>query len=409
MDNATGAGADLIEAGYRLTLPEQRIILYAIAEARRTRNDLSADNLVDITAASYAAMFDVPPRQAYEQLKDAALTLFERHVILHDICPKTGRPEAVKMRWLSAVRHNDAAETIRLRFAPDIAPFIGQLEAQFSRYKLEKAAGMSNTYATRLHKLLKQWGGIGNREVELEWLKQALMVDEEHGRPGNFKRSVVDVAVAQINEHSDLTLSYATRKTGRDVTHLILTFAPKQAARPQPAPPINAPESALLQRLRNHGISAALATEWIQKNEARAQAAVAYVEAQAKAGQLNGPTAGYLHTVFESGADIGASAPNAELKVQTDAASAARRVWQQEAEAQRAEAEKARREREAMDTAMAWFETLPKSEKQALETAFLAEANVIDAGRFRKNGSASLGFRFFVKRAWRATHPDPAA
>lgn len=112
---------------------------------------------------------------------------------------------------------------------------------------------------------------------------------------------------------------------------------------------LDIPESALFQRLRNHGISAKLAAAWIKQDEARARAAVKYVEAR------------------------------------------------------RAEAEKAKREREMMDRAMAWFETLPETERQPIETAFLAEADAVDAGRFRTKGSVSLGFRFFVKRTWKAT------
>ena len=59
----------------------------------------------------------------------------------------------------------------------------------------------------------------------------------------DFKKWVIDVALSQINEHSDLSASYAQRKTGRNVTHLIFTFAPKEEAQPQPA----AQGSALLQ------------------------------------------------------------------------------------------------------------------------------------------------------------------
>jgi hypothetical protein len=393
----------LVEASYRLTLAEQRIILFAIVEARRTQNGLSADNFVDILAADYAAMFDVPLKQAYEQIKEAALTLFNRYVILHGISPKTGKPEVMKVRWLSAASYIDGEGTIRLRFAPDMVPYITHLEAQFTRYKLEKVANMSSPYAIRLYELLMQWGSVGKREIELKWLKKTLMVEENYERLGNFKKRVIDVAVKQINEHSDLTTSYAQRKTGRNVTHLTFTFAPKEEAQPRPAPAQDAPPgvrgSELFQRLRGHGVSAKLATAWIQQGEARALAAVEHVGAQAKAGKIKGPAAGYLRTLFDLGAEFGPPRFEADLQAQArEAEEAARRGRQREAEAKRAEAEHFERERKAMDLAMEWFGALPEGERRALEAAYLAGANPFDADHFRKKGSGYTGFRFFVKK-----------
>jgi Initiator Replication protein len=384
----------LVEASYRLTLAEQRIILFAIVEARRTQNGLSADDFVDIAAADYAEMFDIPLKQAYEQIKEAALTLFERYVVLHGIHPKSGKPEVMKVRWLSVASYIDGAGTIRLQFAPAMVPFITRLEAQFTRYKLEKVAHMSSPYAIRLYELLMQWGSVGRREVELEWLKQILMVDEGYGRLGNFKTRVLDVAVAQINEHSDLTASYTQRKTGRNVTHLIFTFAPKEEARPQPAPAPEAPPaaqgSALFQRLRGHGISAKLAAAWIQQDEARALAAAGYVEARAKAGLIKGSAAGYLRTVFESGAELGPSAFEAGLKQPAETAAQANKRAEAESRA------KLRAEREAFEQARAAVLALSPAERLALAAEYRSGAG---AGRSASWDEAKGDFRVPLERA----------
>jgi plasmid replication initiation protein len=225
----------LVEASYRLTLAEQRIILFAIAEARRTQKGLSADDFVTIQAADYAVMFDIPLKQAYEQIKEATRTLFRRYVVLYDTHPASGKPRMTEVRWLSSASYIDGAGTIQLRFAQDMVPYITRLEAEFTRYKLEKVAMMSSAYAIRLYELLMQWGSSGQREIELEWLKKTLMVDSNYERLDNFKKWVIDVALAQINEYSDLTASYTQRKTGRNVTHLIFTFSPKEQPKPTKA------------------------------------------------------------------------------------------------------------------------------------------------------------------------------
>lgn len=219
----------LVEAGYRLTLAEQRLILFAITEARKTQTGLSTDSVLAVRAAAYAETFGIQEKQAYEQIKAASATLFGRYVVLYGKDPATGQDDKIQVRWLSSVRYVDGAGTVYLQFAQQMVPHITRLEAEFTRYKLEKVADMSSPYAIRLYELLMQWGSVGQREVGVDWLKGVLMAGDEYPRLDNFKRRVVDVAVAQINGHSDLKVSYAQRKTGRAVTHFAFSFQAKAA------------------------------------------------------------------------------------------------------------------------------------------------------------------------------------
>lgn len=345
----------LIEASYRLTLGEQRIILYAIVEARRTGYGLSTDSFISIHATDYAKMFDIPLPKAYGQIKDAVKALFHRYVVLYDIHPETGKPRKTDVRWIADASYIDGAGIIQISFAPKIVPYITRLEAQFTRYKLEKVASMSSTYAIRMYELLMQWSGYGWRwrEVEVGWLRGTLMVsDDEYPRIFDFKKWVVDVALSQVNEHSDLTASYTQRKTGRNVTHLIFTFAPKEEAAPvltaAQEEPAKVRESVLFQRLRGLGIGAKLAADWIKRDEARVLASADYVEAKAKAGQVKGSTAGYLRTVYESGADLGPSAFEAEQKAKDREAAKVKN--QEEAEKRRQDQAKAKATEKAKES-----------------------------------------------------------
>ena len=56
------------------------------------------------------------------------------------------------------------------------------------------------------------------------WLRKVLLLEDQYAAIKDFKKYVIDVAVAQINAHSDLTVSYTQRKTGRAVTNFIFAF-----------------------------------------------------------------------------------------------------------------------------------------------------------------------------------------
>ena len=119
---------------------------------------------------------------------------------------------------------------IRLRFAQDVLPFLSVLETQFTRYKLEAVGKMTSVYAVRLYELLIQWGGVGKREIEIDWLKQRFQIEDKYSAIKDLKKYVIDAAVNQINKYSDISVTYNQRKTGRAVTHFIFTFEAKNKA-----------------------------------------------------------------------------------------------------------------------------------------------------------------------------------
>ena len=221
----------LVEASYRLTLVEQQIILFAICRAREEQRGLSPDSPVTISAKDFAAQFGTEEGgNVYRQLKEAMSTLFERHVVIHDIRPETGKPRSTKTRWISTASYIDGDGAIQLIFAPLVIPYITRLESEFTAYRLEKIGQLSSVHAVRLYELLLQYMGIGHREFEIPRLKETLGLEGEYSDVIDFKKRVIDSSVKQINTHTDITTSYTQRKTGRNVTHLNFKIDAKEAA-----------------------------------------------------------------------------------------------------------------------------------------------------------------------------------
>jgi plasmid replication initiation protein len=402
----------LIEASYRLGMVEQRIVLLSIVLARETGQGLNAVDFVSITAADYAEYFNEDDlNNVYAQLKSSAKTLYERDFTLYDTDKKTGKPEVITSRWLSARSYVDGAGTIKLQFAPRIVPYITRLEAEFTKYDLKMIAKMSSAYAIRMYELLIQWGSVGKREVELEWLKKVLMVDKNYERLDNFKKWVLDVALSQVNEFSDLTASYTQRKTGRVVTHLIFIFSkktpPKQETKQeskvsQPAKqPVLEPDGKSPFRLSKAPISLKTQADYLkvrtgEEIELCIERANEYGSEQEKAGKPVRYGALYRKAIEE-----GWHQEKARQKAQEDTArKQAEASRKQAAEAKRAEKEEAKRSEMERERAVAWFSALPDDEKERMGSAFVAESNPVDVRLFKRNGYDYPGFRFFIKRKW---------
>lgn len=223
----------VLEACYRLTLVEKQIVLFAIVKARDEQKGLTTNDPVTIKALDFAAQFDTNETKVYGQLKEAMATLYKRDVWIHDTYPLTGEPRVTETRWISAASYIDGEGAIQIIFAPKIIPFITRLDKEFTSYRLDKVGKLSSVYAVRMYELLVQYLSLGKREFEIVKLKEQFGLSSGYASIIDLKKRVFDVAVDQINEHTDITTSYTQRKTGRNVTHLIFAIALKTDATPK--------------------------------------------------------------------------------------------------------------------------------------------------------------------------------
>lgn len=208
----------LIEASYRLDLAEQRLVLLAIVRARETGVALTADQWIQVTAREYVDACGLSPTAGYKQLKAAADSLFARWVQIRGIDEQTGKTGVIKTRWVSACTYVEYGALVRLQLAPVIIPYLTDLESCFTSYQLKNVVQMSSRYAIRLFELMTQYKSIGSRYIELSELRGYLDANEKsYDRVQNLKAKVLDIAVDQINQYTDLLVSYTAEKLGRNV------------------------------------------------------------------------------------------------------------------------------------------------------------------------------------------------
>jgi plasmid replication initiation protein len=216
----------LVEASYRLTVFEQRIILSCLSQIGKYE-DVTDNVLYKVSAVEMANSVGITRQTAYQRLKEASERLFDRRVTLVMQSNGGGPMKPLQTRWVQSVRYSDAH--VEVRFAKDILPYLTELHEQFTRFKFGDIAKMSSAYAVRLYEMLMQWQETTQRrEVEIEWLKQILQVEDKYPAVKDFKKWVLEPALKQIDEHSPITVKWEQRKTGRSVTHITLSYVFKK-------------------------------------------------------------------------------------------------------------------------------------------------------------------------------------
>ena len=222
----------IIEASYRLSVAEQRVILSAISQVRRDQQ-VTDEVLYSVTAAEIAQLCGTDQRTAYRDLQAAAERLQTRRVTL--ILEPDGITIRSKRRrvtcWVQSVDYIDQEGRIELRFGKDILPYLTGLQREFTRYALSDVAKMTSAYGIRLYELLMQWPE-GRREIALDDLRRWLQIEDRYPLTADLRRWVIEPAVQQINEHSPLTVTWKQRKTGRKITHLTFDYVTKSKTKP---------------------------------------------------------------------------------------------------------------------------------------------------------------------------------
>ena len=220
----------LINASYNLELTEQRLIMLAVINARETGQGITADSKLEIHASDYAKHFNVSTDAAYKVMKEAVNNLFERKFSYVAEYKKTGKTGVVRSRWVSRVFYVDSLAILEITFAPDVVPLVTRLEEHFTSYQLKQVSNLTSKYAIRLYELLIAWREVGKTpQIELSEFRQKIGVENgEYERMHHFKARVLEPAIKQINEHTDITASYEQHKRGRTISGFSFRFKQKQ-------------------------------------------------------------------------------------------------------------------------------------------------------------------------------------
>ena len=213
-----------------LTLAELHIVQLAIVDARETGTGLSTDTPLRIDARRYAEVFNTTRQNAYQRMKEAEDTLFNRRFSFYDEDGKL-----VKSRWIQQVRYIDDEGAIELVFTLAVVQGISRIDGVkefFTQYLLSQTAQLNSVYSARLYELLIQWGSTGKVPIiDLGDFREQLGIGiNEYQRMHHFKARVLEPAIKEINEKTDIKAEYEQHKKGRVISGFSFKFKKK----PQP-------------------------------------------------------------------------------------------------------------------------------------------------------------------------------
>lgn len=204
----------LVEAGYRLSLAEQRMIILSLGQV--DSRDVTQKK-VTLHAKDYAKEWGVSEVNAMREMRQAANRLFERYITLKN------SDETIKFRWIQSVaKYHKGEARISFTFSDDILPFLFELDFKLgvTKYELLSVSGFSSVYSFRLYELTVKMLKMENKIIELNDLRGILQLENKYLEYKEFNKFVLKPALFDINEKSDLLLAFEPIRQGRRVVAL---------------------------------------------------------------------------------------------------------------------------------------------------------------------------------------------
>lgn len=216
---------DLIQKSrFNMSLQQQKIILFLISQVSPFDEDFKEYEF-SIQEFCRVCGITISSGKNYQDVKRCIKDIADKSVWIN-----VNGEEETLLRWIEKPYINNKNGLVRIRLDEDMKPYLLQLKENFTRYELIYTLYFKSKYTIRLYELVKS---IHYRELEeyrhtlsLDELRKALG-GETYTEYRDFKRRVLDVAVNEINAHSDKQVSYTPIKKGRNVVAIEFSIQTK--------------------------------------------------------------------------------------------------------------------------------------------------------------------------------------
>jgi len=211
---------DLVEAHHidPLSVSEQKVVLTMISMIEPADDDLKTYLL---NVRDFAEMVGLKGESTYSEIKKISKTLVSKVIEI-----PIGKKDWLVATWASSVRYRSNEGTVEFSFDPKLKPYLLQLKNQFTSYKLSNILNLKSTYSIRMYELMKKWQHLGRWECSLDDLRGILGAKyiKSYSVYGNFKNRVLSPAIVELNEKTDVQISFIEIKKGRSVERIEFTI-----------------------------------------------------------------------------------------------------------------------------------------------------------------------------------------
>ncbi len=211
---------ELIEAAYSLNIDEMRVILLAATKIDSRKSDIGE---IEIFPHEFVSSYQTNSKNVYRSLKQAIKGVGRKPIIM----PIIGTTKVRELFWLSYNEYDndDDGTSIKLKFNPELFPYLFELKDNFTIIKFENAAKLSTPFSFRLYQWLIKAKNLNSSKdgdsiqvvLEIDWIKSQSGLEGKYERWAKFSEKVIQPAIQKINLNTDISVIWKPLKQGRKI------------------------------------------------------------------------------------------------------------------------------------------------------------------------------------------------
>jgi len=163
----------------------------------------------------------------YKQLRESTKEMISR---AHEIETfHNGKQVLRQLVLFNRIDYILGTGVIELEINKYATQYLFDLKNNFTSFQLQAALNLTSKHAKRIYQFCSQWKDLGEtKKYSILEFKKALSLADDKGREeyvliSMFKQKVLDLAVRQINEKTELHIDYQLEKIGRSFKNIIFT------------------------------------------------------------------------------------------------------------------------------------------------------------------------------------------
>lgn len=221
----------LIIAKYKLTVNEQKLLVAIISQIDKNSPEFYK---IRLKVADLAEFCNINSTNKYTQIRDTMVKLMSRLVVI----PKKDGGEYIT-HWIQTSRYYPNESIIEYKIDDELKPELLQLKSAFFEHNAKIYMCLNSAYSIRMYDILSKMVKVGDFEYNLDFFRKIFQLNKTYNVFGNLKKRIIEPALAEINEKSDISIKHEYIKEGRNYTKI--HFVIKSKAKKNIMPPSEHP------------------------------------------------------------------------------------------------------------------------------------------------------------------------
>jgi plasmid replication initiation protein len=231
-NNLVTQSNELLNASYTLSLNERRLLLACVAQLD-SRKEFDCRTPIHLSVRDATDLFfnEQNAVDAFRQLVQATKTLKSRNLNFFS----DDRKRELDTYFVQTIDIDHEKRELKLYFTIGIMPYLTQLKANFTSYKLMNISRLTSVHAMRAYELILMWSCQTStahyKEIKVDEFKLLLGLENKYKQIAHLKARVIEPVLKQINENTDFELEIKLKKYTSSFEYIQFFYNKKNAAK----------------------------------------------------------------------------------------------------------------------------------------------------------------------------------